>query len=81
MVLLAGAKKLSDLENLFAVLKVAAIVMFIIISIYFVFAEISGMGALHIPVSPQDFSPRGYLGYGQALSLPFMPLEELKSWV
>ncbi|TCT20942.1 amino acid/polyamine/organocation transporter (APC superfamily) [Melghiribacillus thermohalophilus] len=71
VVLLAGAKKLSDLENLFAVLKVAAIVMFIIIAIYFVFAEISRMGALHIPVSPQDFFPEGVSGLWTSLIFAF----------
>ncbi|RLL40605.1 amino acid permease [Oceanobacillus piezotolerans] len=71
LVLLVGAKKLSKIENIFAVMKIAAILMFIIIAAAFVFGLLDGVKELHIPKSLNEFFPAGWIGLWSCLIFAF----------
>ncbi|MBB6454493.1 L-asparagine transporter-like permease [Salirhabdus euzebyi] len=71
VVLLAGAKKLSKLENIFAVIKIAAIVMFIAIAAAFVFGWIDTSKNLAVPNSIGEWFPKGFLGFWSSLIFAF----------
>ncbi|SES65877.1 amino acid/polyamine/organocation transporter, APC superfamily [Oceanobacillus limi] len=70
-VLLIGAKGLSKIENIFAVLKLAAIVMFIVIAAAFVFGFVDGAKQLNIPNSLGDLFPTGFTGFWASLIFAF----------
>ena len=70
-VLLVGAKKLTSIENIFAVIKLAAILMFIIIAGSFVFGLFDGVEKLHIPSSMDELFPTGFAGFWASLIFAF----------
>lgn len=70
-VLLVGAKKLTSIENIFAVIKLAAILMFIIIAGSFVFGMFDGVEKLHIPSSMDELFPTGFAGFCASLIFAF----------
>lgn len=70
-VLLVGAKKLTNIQNVFAVIKLAAIIMFIVISGAFIFGLFEGVEQLHIPSSMDEFFPTGFMGFWAALIFAF----------
>nr|WP_231515000.1 amino acid permease [Oceanobacillus salinisoli] len=71
LVLLLGAKKLSQIENIFAVMKVAAIMMFILLAGAFVFGLMDGVKQLHIPSNLDAFFPTGWMGFWASLIFAF----------
>ena len=70
-VLLVGAKKLTSIENIFVVIKLAAILMFIIIAGSFVFGMFDGVEKLHIPSSMDELFPTGFAGFWASLIFAF----------
>lgn len=70
-VLLVGTKKLSKIENIFAVMKLAAILMFIVIAAVFVFGIMDGVDKLHIPKGIGDVFPTGVIGFWTCLIFAF----------
>jgi L-asparagine transporter-like permease len=71
LVLLVGAKKMSKIENIFAVMKIAAILMFIVIAGAFVFGLFDGVKELHTPKSLGEFFPTGLVGFWSSLIFAF----------
>jgi aromatic amino acid permease len=67
-VLLIGSKGLNRLENMFALIKIAAIVMFIIIASCALFGVIEGTNDTKMP---NDYFPKGILGLWSALIFAF----------
>lgn len=63
-VLLVGTNGINKLENVFAVIKIAAILMFIVIAVLAVTGAIDGT---RDPQIPSDFYPKGILGLWSAL--------------
>ncbi|WP_453990431.1 amino acid permease [Bacillus nitroreducens] len=63
-VLLIGTNGINKLENVFAVIKIAAILMFIVIAVLAVTGAIDGT---RDPQIPSDFYPKGILGLWSAL--------------
>ncbi|SFB28200.1 L-asparagine transporter [Lentibacillus halodurans] len=70
-VLLIGSKGLSKLENIFAVIKIAAIVMFIVIAGAFAFGIVDGITELQIPDSVREMFPTGFTGLWACLIFAF----------
>lgn len=70
-VLLVGTKKLSKIENVFAVIKLAAILMFIIIAAAFVFGLMDGVDNLQVPKGIGDVFPTGVIGFWTCLIFAF----------
>ncbi|AXI08098.1 amino acid permease [Oceanobacillus sp. 143] len=70
-VLLVGAKKLTSIENIFAVIKLAAIIMFIVIAGAFVFGLFDGVKQLHIPSSMNELFPTGFMGFWASMIFAF----------
>lgn len=70
-VLLVGATKLSKIENIFAVMKIAAILMFIVIAGAYVFGFFEGVNKLHIPNGLNEFFPKGWMGFWSSLIFAF----------
>lgn len=70
-VLLIGAKKLTSIENIFAVIKLAAIIMFIVIAGAFVFGLFDGVEQLHIPSSMNELFPMGFMGFWASMIFAF----------
>ncbi|GGH73994.1 L-asparagine transporter-like permease [Pullulanibacillus pueri] len=62
LVVLMGTKGFDRIENLLAVVKIAAILMFIIIAILALIGVLKGAGATHYPHSIQTLFPKGPLG-------------------
>ncbi|MRG86366.1 amino acid permease [Salinibacillus xinjiangensis] len=62
LVLLAGSKRLSKLENVFAIIKTAAIVMFIFIAGAFILGFIDYSSEIYLPKTINDFFPNQMLG-------------------
>lgn len=71
-VILAGTKGFERLENLFAVMKIAAIVMFLCIAAAALFGWL-GVGAVpaRMPRTMQDLFPNGWMGTWSALIYAF----------
>ncbi|WP_110111972.1 amino acid permease [Bacillus sp. CGMCC 1.16541] len=70
-VLLAGTKGFERLENVFALMKIGAIVMFIIIALLAVFGVLKSNPSLNTPNTVQDFLGTGFLGLWGALIYAF----------
>ncbi|WP_066314169.1 amino acid permease [Bacillus sp. FJAT-29814] len=71
VVILIGVGILNKLENILAVLKVSAILMFIIIALLALFGVIDGERPIQYPDSKGDFLPGGVLGLWSAVIFAF----------
>lgn len=71
IVLLIGAKKLTNIENILAVIKLAAIVMFIVIAAAFIFGLFEGVEKLHLPGSMDELFPKGFMGFWACIIFAF----------
>ena len=71
IVLFIGAKAFGKLESIFAVMKIAAIFMFIIIAILALTGVIGGKSTPEIPQSVKGFFPNGFIGFWSALIFAF----------
>lgn len=70
-ILLIGVKVLNKLENILAVMKIAAILMFIVIAALAIFGVIDGERPLQYPNSTQDFFPGGFKGLWSSVIFAF----------
>lgn len=71
VVLFIGAKAFGKLESVFAVMKIAAIFMFIVIAILVLSGIIDGNPKGNVPTSINEFFPKGALGFWSALLFAF----------
>ena len=71
IVLFIGAKAFGKLESVFAVMKIAAIFMFIVIAILALTGVIGGNASPDIPQSVNGFFPNGFIGFWSALIFAF----------
>lgn len=71
LVLFIGAKAFGKLESVFAVMKIAAIFMFIIIAVLALTGVIDGNHKDNIPSTLEGFFPKGILGFWSALLFAF----------
>lgn len=71
LVLFIGAKAFGKLESVFAVMKIAAIFMFIIIAVLALTGVIDGNHKENIPSTLEGFFPKGILGFWSALLFAF----------
>ena len=71
LVLFIGAKAFGKLESVFAVMKIAAIFMFIIIAVLALTGVIDGNPKENIPSTLEGFFPKGILGFWSALLFAF----------
>lgn len=71
LVLFIGAKAFGKLESVFAVMKIAAIFMFIVIAILALTGVIGGNSTPDIPRSANEFFPKGFIGFWSALIFAF----------
>jgi L-asparagine transporter-like permease len=71
LVLFIGAKAFGKLESIFAVMKIAAIFMFIVIAILVLTGTIDGNPKGEVPKSVSDFFAKGLLGFWSALLFAF----------
>ncbi|CAM3741525.1 amino acid permease [Mesobacillus zeae] len=72
VVILTGTKGFEKMENIFAVIKVAAILMFLIIAALALFGIIHGRGNEFVaPGTFNDFFPRGFKGLWTGLIFAF----------
>ncbi len=78
IVLFIGAKAFGKLESVYAVMKIAAIFMFIVIAILALTGVLEGNPKEGIPQSVNEFFPKGFIGFWSALILPFLLMAELK---
>ena len=75
-----GNKGFDRLENVLAVIKIAAIVMFLVIAAAALMGWLKGGSKLHVPGGLNAIFPAGGMGMWSSLILRFMPLAESKSW-
>ena len=78
IVLFIGAKAFGKLESAFAVMKIAAIFMFIVIAILALTGVIGGNSNPNMPGSVKEFFPNGSIGFWTLLYSRFMLIVELK---
>ena len=71
IVLFIGAKAFGKLESVYAVMKIAAIFMFIVIAILALTGVIGGDPKGDIPGSANEFFPKGLVGFWSALLFAF----------
>lgn len=71
IVLFIGAKAFGKLESIYAVMKIAAIFMFIVIAILALTGTIEGSPKAGIPQSVNEFFPNGVIGFWSALLFAF----------
>ncbi|MCP8617298.1 amino acid permease [Salirhabdus salicampi] len=71
IVLLAGGKKLSKLENVFAVMKIGAILMFIVIGVVFLFGFVDGEKPIEVKKTMNDFFSPGFMGFWSSMIFAF----------
>lgn len=71
IVLFIGAKAFGKLESVFAVMKIAAIFMFIVIAVLVLTGVIDGTPKGDVPKSAGDLFPHGALGFWSALLFAF----------
>jgi L-asparagine transporter-like permease len=71
-VVLSGTHGFEKMENIFAVIKVAAIVMFLVLATLAVFGVFKGQGhGVNMPGTMGEFFPEGYRGLWTALIFAF----------
>nr|WP_263325040.1 amino acid permease [Neobacillus sp. Marseille-Q6967] len=71
VVVLIGVSILNKLENVLAILKIAAILMFIVIALLAIFGVIDGKSPIHFPDSQKDIIPHGVLGLWSGVIFAF----------
>lgn len=71
VVVLIGVSILNKLENVLAILKIAAILMFIVIALLAIFGVIDGKSPIHFPDSQKDIIPHGILGLWSGVIFAF----------
>ncbi|AOV08704.1 amino acid permease [Sporosarcina ureilytica] len=71
IVLFIGAKAFGKLESVFAVMKIAAIFMFIVIAVLALTGVLDGNPKEGIPQSVGEFFPKGIIGFWSALVFAF----------
>ncbi|MDS9472589.1 amino acid permease [Sporosarcina pasteurii] len=71
IVLFIGAKAFGKLESVFAVMKIAAIFMFIVIAVLALTGVLEGNPNEGIPQSVGEFFPKGLFGFWSALAFAF----------
>lgn len=71
VVVLIGVSVLNKLENVLAVLKISAILMFVIIASLAIFGVIDGDRPIQYPNSSKDFLPNGFKGLWSAVIFAF----------
>lgn len=71
VVVLIGVSILNKLENILAVLKIAAILMFVIIALLAIFGVIDGEQPIQYPDSKKDLIPHGALGLWSGVIFAF----------
>ena len=71
LVLFIGAKAFGKVESIFAIMKIAAIFMFIVIAILALTGVIEGDPKAGIPQSAKEFFPNGIIGFWSALLFAF----------
>lgn len=71
LVLFIGAKAFGKLESIFAVMKIAAIFMFIVIAVFVLTGVIDGNTKGEVPNTVSGFFPNGMLGFWSALLFAF----------
>ena len=62
MIILIGVKMLNKLEGLFAILKISAILMFVVIAGLAIFGVIEGDTPIRFPKATKDIIPNGFKG-------------------
>lgn len=70
-VILIGVKVLNKLENILAILKISAILMFIIIALLAIFGVIDGDRPINYPTSQKEIFPHGIKGLWSAVIFAF----------
>lgn len=71
LVLFIGAKAFGKLESVFAVMKIAAIFMFIVIAVLALTGVLDGIPKGDVPSTLKGFFPKGFLGFWSALLFAF----------
>ena len=71
IVLFIGAKAFGKLESVYAVMKIAAIFMFIVIAILALTGTLDGSQKAGIPQTVNEFFPNGLIGFWSALLFAF----------
>jgi L-asparagine transporter-like permease len=71
VVVLIGVSILNKLENVLAILKIAAILMFVIIALLAIFGVIDGDRPIQYPDSQKDLIPHGILGLWSGVIFAF----------
>ena len=71
VVLLIGVQILNKVENFLAVLKIAAILLFIVIAVLALFGVIDGGRTLRIPNTAAEFFPKGFNGLWSSVIFAF----------
>ncbi|MEH7010318.1 amino acid permease [Neobacillus niacini] len=71
VVILIGVSILNKLENVLAILKIAAILMFVIIALLAIFGVIDGDRPIQYPDSRKDLIPHGVLGLWSGVIFTF----------
>jgi L-asparagine transporter-like permease len=71
VVVLIGVSILNKLENILAVIKIAAILMFVVIALLAIFGVIDGDRPIQYPDSRKDFIPHGVLGLWSGVIFAF----------
>jgi L-asparagine transporter-like permease len=70
-VILIGVKVLNKLENILAILKISAILMFIVIALLAIFGVIDGDRPINYPTSQKEIFPHGIKGLWSAVIFAF----------
>jgi L-asparagine transporter-like permease len=71
IVIMVGVSILNKVENVLAILKIAAILMFIIIALLAIFGVIDGEKPLQYPSSTRDIFPHGVMGLWSSVIFAF----------
>lgn len=71
VVVLIGVSILNKLENVLAILKIAAILMFVVIALLAIFGVIDGKSPIHYPHTKKDIIPHGPLGLWSGVIFAF----------
>jgi L-asparagine transporter-like permease len=71
IVLLIGVKMLNKLESLFAILKISAILMFVVIAGLALFGVLEGEAPIRFPKGTKDILPNGFKGLWSSIIFAF----------